>query len=85
MIHSSVVILSPGGEDALLFPIIAAHALAFLIGLAIIVGTLVSAVRTFVVPRSISDWLIACRCQWIARFSATNPQFWGAERHTGVH
>ena len=40
-----------------MFLAIAAHALAFLLGLAIIVGTLVSAVRTFVVPRSISDWL----------------------------
>jgi hypothetical protein len=40
-----------------MFLTIAAHALAFLLGLAIIVGTLVSAVRTFVVPRSISDWL----------------------------
>jgi hypothetical protein len=36
---------------------LAIHALAFLLGLAIIVGTLVSAVRTFVVPRGISDWL----------------------------
>lgn len=35
----------------------AAHALALLLGVVIIVGTLVSAVRTFVVPRSISDWL----------------------------
>jgi hypothetical protein len=34
-----------------------ARALVFLFGLAIIVGTLLSAVRTFVVPRSISDWL----------------------------
>jgi len=40
-----------------MFLTIAAHVLAFLLGLAIIVGTLVSAVRTFVVPRSISDWL----------------------------
>jgi hypothetical protein len=40
-----------------MFLIIAAHTLAFLAGVAIIVGTLVSAVRTFVVPRSISDWL----------------------------
>ena len=40
-----------------MFLAIAAHALAFLLGLAIIVGTLVSAVRTFVVPRSVSDWL----------------------------
>jgi len=38
-----------------MFLTIAAHVLAFLLGLAIIVGTLVSAVRTFVVPRSISD------------------------------
>ncbi len=40
-----------------MFLTIAAHALAVLFGVAIIVGTLVSAVRTFVVPRSISDWL----------------------------
>src|SRR5215472_8252167 len=40
-----------------MFLTIAAHALAVLLGVAIIVGTLVSAVRTFVVPRSISDWL----------------------------
>jgi hypothetical protein len=40
-----------------MFLTIAAHALAILLGVAIIVGTLISAIRTFVVPRSISDWL----------------------------
>jgi hypothetical protein len=40
-----------------MFLTIVAHALAVLLGVAIIVGTLFSAVRTFVVPRSISDWL----------------------------